>query len=430
MSFPESFLWGAASAATQVEGAWNEDGKCPSIWDVAGKHIKNGEDCHTACDHYHRYKEDVALMKELGLKSYRFSVSWCRVMPEKGKVNRKGLEFYQNLVKELRAAGIEPMVTLYHWDLPIWAQNEGGWKNRNIVDWYTAYVKAVVDALSDDVMYWMTFNEPIVFIMSSYIQGQNAPFKKDFLHIKSIIRNYYLAHGRAVKTIRENAKCSPMIGTAMAAGCYVPKDESTAEIEAARKNTFETRNGIFGNALWLDPLILGTVPDFMKRALKPDDLSIIRQPMDFIGLNIYQSMSAAYGEIPVQGTPRTVMGWTMDERVMYWTIRFFHERYQTPLMITENGIANPDWVMGDGKVHDPQRIDFMDRYLSSLKRAVDEGFPVLGYQHWSIMDNFEWTSGYEPRFGLIHVDYATQKRTVKDSGRHYAEIIRTNGANL
>lgn len=177
MGFPKDFLWGAASAAAQVEGAWDKDGKCPSIWDNAGAHIKNNETCHVACDHYHRYKEDVALMKELGLKSYRFSVSWCRVMPELGKINQKGLDFYKALVSELRAANIEPLVTLYHWDPPQWAQDRGGWKNGKIQEWYLAYVRAVVEALSGDVQYWMTFNEPQMFIMAGYVGGSHAPFK-------------------------------------------------------------------------------------------------------------------------------------------------------------------------------------------------------------------------------------------------------------
>jgi beta-glucosidase len=179
MGFSKDFLWGAASAAAQIEGAWNEDGKCPSIWDVAGNHIQDGQDCHTACDHYHRYKEDVALMKELGLKSYRFSVSWCRIMPEKGVVNPKGIEFYQNLISELEAAGIEPLVTLYHWDLPLWVHEEGGWPSPKIIDYYLEYVKVVVEAFSDRVRYWMTFNEPSVFIMLSYAMGSFAPFVSD-----------------------------------------------------------------------------------------------------------------------------------------------------------------------------------------------------------------------------------------------------------
>jgi len=177
MSFPKNFLWGAASAAAQIEGAWDEDGKCPSIWDVAGEHIENGQDCHIACDHYHRYKDDVALMKKLGLRSYRFSVSWCRVMPQKGVINQKGIAFYRNLVAELRQAGIEPLLTLYHWDLPTWVEEEGGWKNPQIIEYYLAYVKAVVDALSDQVQYWMTCNEPSVFITMAYVMGTFAPFK-------------------------------------------------------------------------------------------------------------------------------------------------------------------------------------------------------------------------------------------------------------
>ena len=432
MPFSDNFLWGAASASAQVEGAWDEDGKCPSIWDVAGKHIKNGDTCHTACDHYHRYKEDVALMEELGLKSYRFSIAWPRIMPEKGKVNPKGIEFYKNLIAELKAANIEPLVTLYHWDMPLWVHEEGGWKAPKIIDYYLEYGKVVVEALSEDVQYWMTVNEPQCFIMLSYVMGAHAPFKHDVFTFKNHLRHMLLAHGKAVKLIRETAKRKPIIGIAMASTTYIPDSEDEAGLKDAAVKSFESTVGEGSNGLYCDPIALGRASRQLKRKLSAEDLKIISEPIDFIGVNVYQPSN---GSINKKGyntdeLPKTMMGWVIDGRCLYWTIRQYYERYHLPIMVTENGMANPDTVGPDGKVHDEIRVTFLNDFLSGLKRAVDEGIPVLGYQHWSIMDNFEWAEGYGPRFGLIHVDYETQKRTVKDSGYHYAEIIRTNGANL
>ncbi|MCH5321333.1 MAG: family 1 glycosylhydrolase [Eubacterium sp.] len=430
MAFSKDFLWGAASAAAQVEGAWKEDGKCPSVWDVAGKHIANGETCHTACDHYHRYKEDVALMKEMGLKSYRFSVSWCRIMPEKGKVNQKGLEFYKNLVHELKQAGIEPLVTLYHWDLPLWVEKEGSWKSSKIIDYYLEYVKVVIDALSSDVRYWMTFNEPQVFIMMSYVVGKFAPFKHHIFTFKNHLRHMLLAHGKAVKLIREHAKLTPKIGIAMAATTYIPDDETEEGIAFARKQSFETTIGEGSNSLYMDPIGLGKASPMLKKKLSDEDLKIISEPIDFIGVNVYQPSNPMFNKDYSADKPKTMLNWVIDGRCLYWTVRHYYERYKLPIMVTENGMANPDTVLTDGKVHDDIRKEFICEFLSELKRATDEDIPVIGYQHWSIMDNFEWCEGYEPRFGLIHIDYKTQKRTLKDSAYKYAEIIKTNGKNL
>ncbi|MBR1843027.1 MAG: family 1 glycosylhydrolase [Oscillospiraceae bacterium] len=432
MSFSKDFLWGAASASAQIEGAWNEDGKCPSIWDNAGDKIKNGDTCHTSCDHYHRYKEDVALMRELGLKSYRFSVSMCRVMPEKGKINPKGLEFYKNLVSELRSANIEPLCTLYHWDLPQWVQDEGGWKNNRIVDWYLQYAEAVVDALSDSVSYWMTFNEPQCFIMMGYVMGTHAPFKHNVFTFRSHhIRNFLLAHGKCVRMIRQRAKTAPKIGIAMASTCYIPDSETPEGLSEAAKFSFEHQVGEGSNSLYMDPIGLGKASNMMKRCLSAEDLKIISAPLDFVGVNVYQPSNSMINKEKYDPDSRkkTSLGWVVDGRCLYWTIRQYWERYHLPVMVTENGMAANDTVQ-NGECHDPERVEFLDEFIGSMKRAADEGIPVLGYQHWSIMDNFEWCEGYGPRFGLIHIDYNTQKRTLKDSARHYAEIIRTNGENL
>lgn len=432
--FPKDFLWGAASAAAQVEGAWNVDGKSPSIWDVApaGK-IKNGDTCHEACDHYHHMKEDVALMKELGLKSYRFSISWPRVQPAEGKINPKGLQFYSDLVDELLANDITPLVTIYHWDLPTWVQEKGGWMRESIVPLFAEYTRIVVEALSDRVKWWIPMNEPQCFIMIGHMVGSHAPFRHNYLALSKLTRVCLLAHAESVKTIRKYAKQPVKVGIAMAAGAFIPENETKEAIEDARKKSFYFMSGTMSNRWWSDPIFKGEpVTAYGIYRTRKKDMPSIKCDMDFIGLNVY----APFRKNPfgtgnaVPEDRKTSMGWVIEGRCLYWTIRFFHERYGLPVMVTENGMADSDAVSADGQVHDAKRIRFIHEYLNNLKRAVSEGIPVLGYQHWSIMDNFEWAEGYGPRFGLIHVDYQTQKRTLKDSAYEYRKIIESNGACL
>lgn len=431
MSFPENFLWGAASAAPQVEGGYQDDGRCLSIWDVAPKEkIKNGDTCHIACDHYHRYKEDVALMREMGLKSYRFSVSWCRVMPAEGQINPKGLAFYSDLVDELLKNGIEPLVTLYHWDLPLWVQEQGGWFSEKIVPLFRDYTRAVVDALSDRVTWWMPLNEPQCFIMNGHMVGAHAPFLHRYLALSRLTRNCLFAHKAAVDVIRKYAKKPPKIGIAMAASAFVPTSESEADVAQARRDTFYHPSGTMSNRWWGDPLFKGEpVRAYGVYHTSRRDMPRIQCDMDFIGVNVYSPMQRDWKDHSGEWLEerKTSMGWLIDGRALYWTIRFFHERYGLPVMVTENGMADNDTVGADGRVHDTKRISFLKEYLGNVKRAVDEGIPVLGYQHWSIMDNFEWAEGYGPRFGLIYVDYGTQKRILKDSAHEYKKIIETNG---
>ena len=433
MTFPSDFLWGAASSAAQIEGAWDVDGKCPSIWDVApAKKIKNTENCHIACDHYHHYKEDISLMKQLGLKSYRFSISWPRIMPHEGVINPKGIAFYNSLIDELRSAGIEPMVTIYHWDLPLWVHKQGGWGNPRIIDWFCQYAKAIVEAFSDRVNWWMTINEPQVFIMSAYVIGNFAPFEHRVFTFKQHLRHMLLAHGKTVKLIRERAKMPPMIGLSMAATTYIPDDDTPEALADARKKSFDSAVGQGSNSQYMDPIVLKKPTKMLRKALSPADLEIISQPIDFIGVNVYQPSNGMFRKKmdKSQQNQESLMGWTIDSRCLYWTIRHYHDRYHLPIMVTENGIAQPDTVAQDGKVHDQTRVEYLHQFLPGVGKAISEGIPVLGYQYWSIMDNFEWCEGYAPRFGLIHVDYQTQKRTIKDSGYEYAEIIRTNGKSL
>lgn len=428
--FPSDFLWGAATAAVQIEGAYNADGKGLNIWDVApAKRIKNGDSCREGCAHYANYKQDVALMKEMGLKSYRFSVSWARVMPEKGKINEKGLQFYIDLVNELKSVGIEPLVTLYHWDLPLWVEEEGGWLSEKIIPLFTEYTKAVIDALSDKVTYWMTLNEPQCFITVGYMFGAHAPFKKRLFSAAKLADICMRAHGEAVKVIRKYAKLSPKIGIAMAASAYIPKEETPQAIEEARRKTFYSMAGSGNNRWWGDPIFMGERASLGGMIhTKKKHLKDICQPLDFIGVNVYQPFMDKKVKVP--DDRKTMMGWAIDGKVLYWTIRFFHERYGLPIMVTENGMADKDVVSSDGEVHDGKRISFIREYLQNVKRAVAEGIPVLGYQYWSVMDNFEWTHGYEPRFGLTYIDYKTKQRILKDSAYEYKKIIESNGQTL
>ena len=446
--FKDDFLWGAASAAYQVEGAYDEDGKGTGIWDHFTQDVTrcaHGENGNIACDHYHRYKEDVALMKEIGLKSYRFSINWTRVIPEGcGKVNEAGLRFYSDLVDELIGAGIEPMVTLFHWNYPYELYRKGGWKNADSPEWFAQYVKVVVDALSDRVRYWFTFNEPQLFLGGGHKIGFHAPFEENSAKdMMTLYRNVFLAHGKAVSAIRRNAKLSPMIGMAPTGSVCIPTDRITEDEARQRTFDFDSEDYFFSNAWWADPIMLGRFTDCAREVFGDDLISftkeeweLVSQPLDYYAFNVYQAQTdmvpdrSKYDDYSYIGSPRTTTDWNVTPEVLYYAPKFFYERYKKPIMITENGMANTDWEFEDGKVHDPQRIDFLSRYLKELKRATDDGIPVLGYQYWSIMDNFEWTSGYDKRFGMIYVDYRTGKRTLKDSALWYADVIRSNGSKL
>lgn len=446
--FCKDFLWGAASAAHQIEGAYLEDGKGMGIWDTfeqkTGYIIRN-ENGNVACDHYHRYREDIAIMKELGLKSYRFSVSWPRVMPEGyGTVNEKGLQFYIDLVNELTEAGIEPMVTLFHWNLPTAIYELGGWENPQVVDWFEQYTDVVTTALGKKVKYWMTFNEPQLFIGAGLNAGVFAPFeKKSTEALMRISKNVYLAHGKAVRIIRKNCQNS-IVGMAPTGEIVIPRDMNAESIERARKLSFSMKKESFTSSItwWSDPVFFGKIPEDAQAifgeclpVLTEEEWEIVTEPLDFYGFNIYQGLedldsTEEYGPYAYPGSPKTSMDWNVTPEVLYWSCRFLYERYGKPIMITENGMSSFDWVSLDGKVHDPNRIDFLHRYLRSIKDAVSEGIPVLGYQYWSIMDNFEWINGYDKRFGLVYVDYRTQKRTIKDSAYWYRDVIATNGEIL
>ena len=451
MPLPKDFLWGVATASYQIEGAWNEDGKGPSIWDTythwRNTPVHNHENGDVACDHYHRMKEDVALMKEIGVKAYRFSISWPRVIPDGiGEVNQKGLKFYSDLVDELLKNGIEPLVTIYHWDMPQAIFERGGWLNPEVIGWFENYTKVVVEALSDRVSYWFTINEPQIFLGLGYYMGSHAPFLK--LADRDLLRmakNVMLAHGTAVQTIRKYAKKTPKVSFAPTGPSFIPDDDSPEAIEKARHQTFafDEFGYMLSNSLWSDTIILGKWPEGLKEFFgadfvdfTEDEWKIVTSPLDFYGMNIYAAMrdlsklSAAEGNEALSGEPLTALKWSITPDVLYWSAKFMYERYGLPIMITENGCACTDSVHLDGKVHDPQRIDFLKRYIRAFYKAGEDGVPLVGYTHWSFMDNFEWADGYDPRFGLVYVNYQTQERTLKDSAYWYKEVIETNGESL
>ncbi len=432
--FPKNFMWGAATAATQIEGAWNEGGRTPSIWDVAPtQKVKHGENCHTACDNYHRYKEDIALMKKLGFKSYRFSVSWPRIVPEEGKINKEGLVFYSNLVDELIKNGIEPLVTLYHWDLPLWQYKKGGWLKKDVVKDFCFYVKTVVEALSDRVQYWITFNEPQCFLMNGYMQGIHAPFLRRYLSLPKFTKIFMQANAEAVSLIRKYAKKKPLIGLSFASGAFIPKDETPASIEEARKKSFYKSMGTMNNRWWMDPILAGkSVSAYGVYRNGGKKVKNFKVDFDFIGINHYEAFNySAWGGdkgIDKSKLRTNSLGWVIDERSLYWTVKFIYERYHLPIMITENGICSNDMPDEKGNVNDDERCKALDGFIGNLKKVIKEGIPVIGYQHWTLMDNFEWAEGYDPRFGLIYVDFKTQKRTLKNSAYRYKRIIETNGS--
>ena len=432
MAFAKDFIWCAGGASAQQDGGYLDGGKGLSVWDVPfiDGHIRNGEDNKVACDHFHRWRDDLKLLKELGVNTYRFSISPARIYPKNEfTVNEQGVKFYVELVAELEKLGIRPMCTLYHWDMPMWLYKKGGWKSSLATEWFERYTKTIVDAISDRVAYWITFNEPQCFIAMGYGTGEHSPFEKvSEQEMQSISRNVMLAHGKAVKVIRDNAKIMPKIGYAPTQG-ELKMPSTPAEEQQAYDYSFNIKEngGAFNTAWWSDPIVLGKAPNGCDW-LSEQDLSVIHQPLDFYAYNIYNAKY--FGKREPIGAPRTTMGWTMTPECMYWSAKFFYKRYGLPIMITENGMANVDFVYEDGKVHDPQRSEYLRTHIKQLKRAADEGVPVIGYSCWSFLDNFEWTEGYAKRFGLVYVDYTTQERIFKDSAYVYRDIIKSNGENL
>ena len=450
-NFPRAFTWGAATAAYQIEGAWNKDGKGPSVWDDMvhrGGKIKGDTNGDIACDHYHRWPEDVALMKKIGLQAYRMSLSWPRILPSgTGAINTAGLDFYDRLIDGLLDADITPWVTLFHWDMPLELYRKGGWQNRDSVEWFGEYTRVVARKLGDRVKHWITLNEPPCFTDLGHSVGMQAPGDSiSFANMLNLGHNVLMAHGRAVQVLREECVGKVDIGFAVTGNSKIPDTETPENIEATRSHLFTVRKkSLWSIAWWMDPVYLGRYPsDGLELfggdmpEISDEDMKLISQPLDFMGYNGYTGdrvIASPDGPVELEykpGHPQGFLSWLrMQPDSLYWISRFFHDRYgELPVVITENGFASTDWVALDGKVHDPQRTDYTARYLQGIARANREGYPVTGYFHWTLMDNFEWAEGYHPRFGLIHVDYETQVRTLKDSAHWYREVITSNGGNL
>jgi len=439
VDFPAGFVWGCATASYQIEGAWNEDGKGESIWDRfchEPGHIKNGDTGDVACDHYHRYREDIALMKEMGLKGYRFSISWPRIFPQgKGTVNQKGLDFYSRLVDELLAAGITPFPTLYHWDLPQALQDEGGWANRDTAQHFADYCGTVVDHLGDRVKRWMVFNEPWVFTVLGHLGGYHAPGVADpelALRTTHIVN---LAQGLAVRAVRGTGKAEA-VSSAFSMSWACPASDSEEDRAAA-----ERLHG-FANVWFVETALNGRYPEAYVGGFDPErfgvqagDMDIVKVPLDFIGINLYtrmvvaddpqdKNLGARRADPP--GGERTDFGWEVYPEAIYNVIMRIWNDYRLPIYITENGCSYGDGPDEKGVVNDGRRISFLKGYIGQVGRAIKEGADVRGYYHWTLTDNFEWALGYSERFGLVHVDFANQKRIIKNSGYWYRDVIAAN----
>ena len=434
LSFPSGFVWGAATAAYQVEGAWKADGKGESIWDrfshTPGK-IANGDTGDVACDHYHRYHQDIELMCQLGLKAYRFSISWPRVMPAGyGRVNPAGLDFYDRLVDALLAANIEPFITLHHWDFPQALHGKGGWMNHNNLPYFADFAALMVKRLGDRVRRWATLNEPDDISEAGYGSGEHAPgVKNDWKTVRQINHNLLVAHGLAVQAIRA---INPTIQVGIVLGLWGVEASSNdpADVHAAELVWNSQRIS------FIHPIFRGYYHSAMFDAsgdqfpeIKPGDMALISQKLDFLGINSYsRTLVGAQGIISsVPGSEYTDLGWEVCAPAMRrMLIRINFDYNLPPIFITENGAAFQDVVSADGKIHDERRYEYLRKHIAQVRLAIQDGVDVRGYFVWSLLDNFEWGHGYTKRFGLIHVDYDTQKRTIKDSGERYSRIIASN----
>ena len=447
-SFPDGFVWGAATSSFQIEGACQADGRGESIWDRFANQpgrIKDGSHGEPACDHYHRFREDIALMKELGLGAYRFSIAWPRILPGgSGQVNPKGLDFYEQLVDGLLAAGIAPHVTLYHWDLPQALEDGGGWPQRSTAEAFVELAEAVSQRLGDRVQHWMTHNEPWCTTVLGYQTGDHAPGRKNFQQALAAIHHVHLSHGWAVEVLRRNSP-GARIGTTHILSPVVPASASEADQRAARE-----RDGTF-NRWFLDPIFKGAYPQDVialfhrgKRIPKPElwfvkrgDLEAIRAPLDFLGINYYSRHIVRSHEIPeaanekrqIEPLPdKTDIGWEIYPQGLTEGLVALQREYALPcIYITENGAAFNMGPDAEGRIVDTPRIEFLRGHLEALHAAIQRGVPVKGYFVWSLMDNFEWTHGYTQRFGIVWVDFKTQRRILKDSAKFYQQVIRQNG---
>jgi beta-glucosidase len=445
LTFPAGFTFGAATAAYQIEGAVDADGRGPSIWDTFSHTPGRTFEGHTgdvAVDHYRRYRQDVALMADLGLPAYRFSVAWSRVIPEgDGRIEQRGLDFYRRLVDELLSRGVDPWLTLYHWDLPQALQDRGGWTARDTAARFADYAGVVFDALGDRVRHWSTLNEPMCSALLGHQSGQHAPGQRDAVAASRAVHHLLLAHGLGTGVLRD--KGADHLGLTLNFTPMTPATDSAADRDAARRLDGQQ------NRMFLEPVVRGAYPEDVVADLadagaplpiRDGDLEVIAAPLDWLGVNYYFCSTVRSAAAPPRTTPfigcadveecdpvgeTTTMGWGVSpEGLTGLLLRLRDEAPGLPLVITENGSAWPDEVDDDGEIHDARRTDYLLTHLDAMRTAIARGADVRGYFAWSLMDNFEWARGYAQRFGLVHVDYATQERTPKDSARVYADVIR------
>ncbi|MFF7341069.1 GH1 family beta-glucosidase [Streptomyces sp. NPDC008163] len=459
-TFPTGFVWGAATAAYQVEGAAAEDGRTPSIWDTFSRtpgKVRNGDTGDIAADHYHRYRDDVALMKQLGLKAYRFSISWSRVQPTgRGPAVQRGLDFYRKLVDELLEAGIKPVATLYHWDLPQELEDAGGWPERATAERFADYTAIMAGALGDRVGMWTTFNEPWCSAFLGYGSGVHAPGRTEAASALRAAHHLNLAHGRAIEVLRGQLPAAAQTSVTLNLHQVRPLTPSPEDADAAR------RIDAVGNRVFTGPMLHGAYPEDLladtanvvdwSKLVRDGDLEAIARPVDVLGINYYTPTlvstpaegagdtrndghgASDYSPWPgsehvafhlADGKPTTAMNWSIDPNGLYNLLMdVTREHPGIPLMVTENGAAFDDYVSPEGRVQDPERIAYLHGHLDAVQRAVADGADVRGYFLWSLMDNFEWAYGYSKRFGAVYVDYASQRRIPKASAHWYADVIR------
>ena len=440
--FPENFLWGGATAAYQLEGAAKEGGRGESIWDrfshIPGKTFNN-ETGDVACDHYHRFEEDVKLMKELGLKTYRFSIAWSRIFPNgTGTPNEEGVNFYRKLINCLIANDIIPAVTLYHWDLPQKLQDIGGWANREVTDYFEQYATYLFKEFGALVPIWITHNEPWVVSFVGNYEGRHAPGLTDFSTALQVSYHLLLSHGKAIKAYRKLG-LKGQIGITLNMNPVYAASDSPEDVAAAE------RFNEYHNKWFADPILKGSFPEKLLKwyegkvvipEITEEDLKIISTPVDFLGINNYFSSFVKYesNKWPMQlasvnvGKEKTEMGWEINPTGLKDLLLYLHKEYDgVKIFITENGAAFNDMVNREGKVEDENRLDYLYNHLEQANKAIEAGVNLAGYYVWSLFDNYEWAYGYAKRFGIIHVDYNTQKRTIKKSGLWYKEVIKNNG---
>jgi len=446
-AFPADFVWGAATSSYQIEGAWNEDGKGENIWDRfchSPNRVANGETGDVACDHYHRMQEDVDLMAWMGLKSYRFSISWARVLPEGiGQVNEAGLDFYDRLVDRLLEKGIQPNATLNHWDFPQALQEKGGWTNPQVTDWFTQYADVMFRKIGDRVTYWATHNEPKVVAIHGYFDGMFPPGHHSLRDALLAVHHINIGHGKVVQLFREGNYLG-QIGTVIDIHNFEPATDSEADQLASQRYMEFNKN------LFLDPVLKGKYPAYLLEWLGDqvpqelqDGIDIAAAPIDFLGVNYYFTFTTSHspgGGIlraqthlahSAEGFGHNSMGWGIDPVGLYKVLKSLKEEYGNPrVMIAENGTPLNDVVEADGTINDLARMRYLREHILAVHDAMQEGADVHGYYVWSLMDNFEWASGYYPRFGLVHVDRNTLKRTPKRSAYWYRQLIEQNALAL